>query len=321
MFPQISAAALADVCRPVGSSVVSVPLPATITAQRDLAVGGVLASVEVKAAMSCNNIFFPTGWSAQYFKSPSNVAVGLSRETFLTGVNGVGLRWTLAEPNGGRYSLSNTGLNNSTPVTEFGFPYLGGTRYYTLQHTFELIKLGDIAGGSFRFPNFSVMTRPSSALGGLYDQTLNSFSFSTVQVAVASCSLVKNSILVKMGRVDIGAFRGAGSSTPEKGFSIDLRCDAGARVNLTLDNTSQVSGYPGTIRLTSSGQSARGVGIQILDASKASPTPMPLGQRQALGTAENGVNSIKLAARYIQIGSNVSGGKADGSLTFILNYL
>lgn len=88
------------------------------------------------------------------------------------------------------------------------FPYLGGDKYYALQHTFELIKLGDVAGGNFRFPDFSVMSSPDSVLGGLYDKKLNTFTFPQVNVAVSSCFVMENSILVKMGRVDANSFRG-----------------------------------------------------------------------------------------------------------------
>ncbi|SFQ60950.1 Pilin (type 1 fimbria component protein) [Pseudomonas sp. NFPP07] len=201
------------------------------------------------------------------------------------------------------------------------FPYLGGDKYYALQHTFELIKLGDVAGGSFRFPDFSVMSSPDSLLGGLYDKKLNTFTFPLINVAVSSCFVMENSVLVKMGRVDANSFRGPGSMAQEKNFSIDLRCDAEARINLTLDNTYQVGGYPGTIRLASSAQSATGVGIQILNASMANHTPMLLGQPQMMGLASGGINSLKLAARYIQVASKVSSGKADGTLTFVLSYL
>lgn len=320
VYSQPSMAGLFDVCRPVGPSVVSVPLPASITAQRDLPVGGVLASVQVKTGMSCNNLFFPTGGMAQYFKSPSNQMVATSSGAFLTAVNGVGLRWNVGGPNG-QYLFSSTSLNSASPEYGVGFPYLGGEKYYMFQHTFDLIKLGTITGASFRFPEFSVMTRPNSALGGMYEQKLNSFAFPLVNVAVASCSLVNNTIAVKMGRIDIGAFHGPGSGTPQKNFSIDLRCDAGTRVNLTFDDSSQVNGYPGTFRLSPSPQAAKGVGIQVLDASTATPQPIPLGQRQALGTAQGGAKSIPLAARYIQVEGNVTGGKADGALTFILSYL
>ncbi|MEK1912177.1 MULTISPECIES: fimbrial protein [Pseudomonas] len=320
VFSPYSVAALSDVCLPLGPAVISIPFSSSLVVQRDVPVGGVLASVEVKTPIRCNNRFFPTGGYAQYFKSSSNAAVGVSRGAFRTSNSGIGLRWTLSAPTG-NYSFSSTDLNSTSPMAGVAFPYLGGDKYYALQHTFELIKLGDVAGGSFRFPDFSVMSSPDSVLGGLYDKKLNTFTFPQVNVAVSSCFVMENSILVKMGRVDANSFRGPGTAVQEKSFSIDLRCDAGARVNLTLDSTHQVGGYPGTIRLASSAQSAIGVGIQVLNASMANHTPMLLGQPQMMGLASGGINSLKLAARYIQVANKVSGGKADGTLTFVLSYL
>jgi len=48
---------------------------------------------------------------------------------------------------------------------------------------------------------------------------------------------------------------------------------------------------------------------------------MLLGKAQFMGTAVVGLNPIKLAARYIQTENQVSGGKADGTLTFVFSYL
>ena len=320
LFSQHSVAALSDVCLPVGSAVVSIPFSNSLVVQRDVPVGGVLASVEVKTSIRCNNRFFPTGSYAQYYKSSSNAAVGVSRGAFRTSNSGIGLRWNLSAPTG-NYLFSSSDLNSTSPMAGVAFPFGGGEKYYVLQHTFELIKLGEVTGGSFRFPDFSVMTSPESVLGGLYDKKLNTFTFPLVNVAVSSCFLMENSVLVKMGRVDANSFRGPGSAVQEQSFSIDLRCDAGARVNLTLDSTHQVGGYPGTIRLASSAQSATGVGIQVLNASTANHTPMLLGQPQMMGLASGGINSLKLAARYIQVANKISSGKADGTLTFVLSYL
>ncbi|WP_232788583.1 fimbrial protein [Pseudomonas chlororaphis] len=219
--------------------------------------------------------------------------------------------------------FSSTALNdNKNPVMSFSYPF-GTDQYYVLQHKFELIKLGDISPGSFQFPPASVMTAPDSLMGGLYDQKLNTFIFPMIAVTVAtpSCFLAQDSVRVNMGRVNASNFRGQGSVTPSKSFSIDLVCYSSAILTMTLDNTHQVSGYPGTIKLSSSAQSAKGVGIQVLNASIGNLTPMLLGQPQFMGQTVAGLNPIKLAARYIQTGSQVSGGKADGTLTFVFSYL
>ncbi|AZD36428.1 hypothetical protein C4K22_3687 [Pseudomonas chlororaphis subsp. aurantiaca] len=319
-FSPYSVAALTDVCVPSGSASVTVPFSTSLVVQKDVPIGGVLDSAEVKTFIRCENLYFPTGKYAQYFKSSANTAVGVSNGVLKTSHAGIGLRWTMSGPSGS-YSFSGTALNSKSPVANFSFPYGGGVKYYTLEHKFEWIKLGDVSAGSFYFPDITVMTAPDSMFGGLYDKKLNTFSFPTINIAVPSCFLIQNSVQVNMGRVNASNFRGQGSVTPSKNFSIDLLCSSSAILTMTLDNTHQVSGYPGTIKLSSSAQSAKGIGIQVLNASTGNLAPMLLGQAQFMGTIVAGLNPIKLAARYIQTGSQVSGGKADGTLTFVFSYL
>ncbi|WP_458378293.1 fimbrial protein [Pseudomonas chlororaphis] len=325
-FSHYSVAAFDDVCVPSISEVVNVPFSTSLVVRQDVPIGGVLASAEVTVPMSCTNLYYPTGKYAKYFKSRDNTAIRASNGVFGTSLNGVGLRWNILAPYG-NHLFSSTALNSESPIIRFDFPpstiLYPKEMKYVLQHTFELIKVGDVSAGSFQFNSATVMTAPESAMGGSYHRKLNTFIFPaiTVKVATPSCFLTKDSVQVNMGSVNASNFRGQGSVTPSKNFSIDLACYSGAILTMTLDNTHQVSGYPGTIKLSSSAQSAKGIGIQVLNASIGNLTPMLLGQPQFMGQTVVGINPIKLAARYIQTGSQVSGGKADGTLTFVFSYL
>ncbi|AZD02891.1 fimbrial protein [Pseudomonas chlororaphis] len=319
-FSPYSVAAIKDVCVPLFSAVVDVPFSTSLVVQKDAPVGSVLASAEVRAPMRCTNSYYPTGRYAKYFKSSSNAAIGTSNGVFKTSLSGVGLRWSISGPSG-NYSFSSTALNSKEPAIGFSFPYLGGDKYYTLEHKFDLIKLGDVSAGSFQFSQVSMMTAPDSMLGGLYDQQLNTFTFPMINIKASSCFLAQDNVKVNMGRVNASDFRGQGSVMPSRDFSIDVLCNGSSALVLALDSSNQAAGYSGTVKLSSSGQSAQGIGIQVLNASTGDYTPMALGQPQLMSWASSGVNSIKLAARYIQTGSSVSGGKADGTLTFVLNYL
>jgi type 1 fimbria pilin len=320
LFSQYSVAALSDVCVPSGDATITVPFSTSLVAKTDVEVGSVLGTAEVKTTMKCNNRYFPTGSSALYFKSSSNDSIAVSKGAFKTKHAGIGLKWTVSSSSGDQ-SFSDTALNSKTTTASFKFPYQGGVKYYTLEHTFEWIKLGDIAAGRFYFPDITVMTAPDSLFGGLYDKKLNKFQFPTINVTVPSCYLPQDSVQVDMGRMNAASFHGPGSFTPAKNFSIELLCSSSAILAMTLDDTHQISDYQGTIKLSSSEQSAKGVGIQVLNASTGSLTPMLLGKAQFMGTAVVGLNPIKLAARYIQTENQVSGGKADGTLTFVFSYL
>ncbi|WP_166797330.1 fimbrial protein, partial [Pseudomonas aeruginosa] len=92
---------------------------------------------------------------------------------------------------------------------------------------------------------------------------------------------------------------------------------AGTAINLTLSEQFADTRYPGTINLLDVAQSAKGVGIQLLDAHGE---PVPLGKRRYMGMAKDGPNSIDMTARYIQTGQNVTAGKTAGVLSLTLSY-
>ncbi|HHW2508071.1 TPA: fimbrial protein [Pseudomonas aeruginosa] len=316
LLPFHAWAGLTDVCVPVGSASVQVQFP-SVTVQRDAEVGTVLAIREISTPMECQNLFYPTGGAAQYFKSKQNPAYQpTTGYAYPTSVAGVGLYWETANYDGSVARMSGLALNNEYSPLSVPFPYLGKNTY-TLRQTFKLIKTGAVVGGTFSFPSFKVMTKPNSVLGDLYNKELFTFSFASSPVVSASCYLTKSSVVVELGRVPAADFNGPGSTKGGKGFSLDLDCNAGTAINLTLSEQFANTRYPGTINLLDVAQSAKGVGIQLLDAHGE---PVPLGKRRYMGMAKDGPNSIDMTARYIQTGQNVTAGKTAGVLSLTLSY-
>lgn len=141
----------------------------------------------------------------------------------------------------------------------------------------------------------------------------------------------KASIQASLGVVSTSHFKGVGSTSPERPFSIDLSCKGGNDVSaLDVYVTLTDATKPGNRSkvLTLSPQSgAKGVGIEVLSgtmvvgygaASSALGNP---GQWKA-GTVSPGttVFSIPLAARYVQTESVVTPGSANGRATFTMSY-
>ncbi|HGV0317209.1 TPA: hypothetical protein ACNFRY_006030 [Pseudomonas aeruginosa] len=138
LLPFHAWAGLTDVCVPVGSASVQVQFP-SVTVQRDAEVGTVLAIREISTPMECQNLFYPTGGTAQYFKSKQNPAYQpTTGYAYPTSVAGVGLYWETANYDGSVARMSGLALNNEYSPLSVPFPYLGKNTY-TLRQTFKLI--------------------------------------------------------------------------------------------------------------------------------------------------------------------------------------
>ncbi|MCY1364757.1 Fimbrial protein [compost metagenome] len=304
---------------PVNPGALSIQFPSSLVIPRNAKLGDALATAEILSTINCNNRFYPTGGNAEMFKSRSNPSTNANGTHLETSVTGIGLHWTLETPNGASVIMSGSNLNSSTPRPRVSFPYLGGSKTYAIKQVFKLVKIQNTIGKNsiINFSDFKVEVEPDSFVGGLFQKPLFSYSISTVQIETASCNLTSSSIDVPMGRVHASQFNAPGSTSRQVPFYLSLDCDPDASMKLTLDATNQVAGREGTISLTPS-STAAGVGIQILDAADSSP--IPLGTPRDMGLTHSGINAFSLAARYIQVGSRVSPGSANGSLTFSLSY-
>lgn len=319
LLPHHARAALTDVCIPVGSPTTQIKFPSRIAVTRKTPIGSVLATQTVTTTIECTNKYYPTGSFAVIFKSPYNEARTNTSRGFETSVSGIALDWTITNYNGQKYAFGSSPLNS--PLTSLGVPFphrpiIPITNTYTLTHTFELIRTGTVTGGTFTFPKITMMSKPESFFGDKYDKDLLSFTFASAEIVSASCDVIKNNIGVVLGRVPQSDFNGPGTAAQVRPFTIDLTCTPGTAVSLTLDDTYKNPGYPGTINLSDA--TATGIGIQMLDtwANK----PFPIGESRAVGVTSNGSMSIGLGARYIQTAPRVTGGKANGVLTFTLEY-
>ncbi|CAI1072360.1 fimbrial protein [Serratia quinivorans] len=138
-------------------------------------------------------------------------------------------------------------------------------------------------------------------------------------ITPVACSVNNPSIQVPMGNILKSRFSGAGSSVGDTRFAIDLDCDAGTKVTLTLDGSAVSSSANRVLALTNAtaADTAAGVGIQML----YNDAPVTLGSALSIGTPTTaGTYSIPLTARYYQTGSTVTAGTANGTATFTLTY-
>jgi len=145
-----------------------------------------------------------------------------------------------------------------------------------------------------------------------------------ITIITPSCSvdLGSRNILVQFGKVPKDGFKGRGSTTAERKFSIKLNCKAGQNaqntVYLRMDAPQDPSNEPGVLRpMRGTPNLATGVGIQVIDEKSV---PVKFGEETLVGTSRNGDYVLNYTARYFQTGNQVTPGRADGTATFSIEY-
>lgn len=146
---------------------------------------------------------------------------------------------------------------------------------------------------------------------------------SASRVILPTCEVdnVNRKITVPLGSANRSNFTGIGKTSNDTDFSIKLACRAGLNaqrtITLRLDGT-VADRENGVLRLTNPNDSstAKGVGIQVLKDTR----PVRFGDRVPLTVSSTGTLSLKYSARFYQIDNAVSGGKANSTATFTIEY-
>ncbi|HDJ1439257.1 TPA: fimbrial protein [Serratia rubidaea] len=287
-----------------------------VIAQRDAPIGTVLATASVDIPVSCNdagsNPIQDGSWHV--YLSSSNDPLEATSLPYVrqTSKPGVGLRW-LSRINGGSQASPTQGpLNNSGWVRGVAF-----RTTTVMNHTFELVKTGEITSGPLDSMSFVLNYRtPISWIdfGALYSVTSNS-----VAIQKVACAVTTPVINVPLGNVATASFRGIGDTAGTRDFQIPLDCDDQTSVRITLEGNQDDSGAVGVLELDDvAGETvAEGIGVQLLYGA----SPVVLGDLTAIGIARaDGPFMIPLTARYYQTQGRVSAGMANATATFTMTY-
>ncbi|QGH59850.1 fimbrial protein [Serratia proteamaculans] len=309
--------------RTTAASSISVP---NLIVQRDAAVGSQIGSEVMSGSVnfySCQNAFLDTygiSWGVKSYGTYVTTING--RRVYSTNIPGIGYAIGITSTNScignnayvdGAETLDGNANNRIICVSNLGF---NGSATPAGRFKLTFYKTAAVTGSGIvenmnagsMIINYMNSWQPDSVL------TMNSFTVSTT-----ACSVTNTAIKVPMGNVLKAAFSGQGSTTPEKGFSINLDCDAATRVNLTLDDPTGKSSQPGVLPLTTAteGTTAGGVGIQVL----YNDAPVTFGSMFNIATTTTkGAMTIPLKARYYQTAGTVTAGKANSMATFTLTY-
>lgn len=225
-----------------------------------------------------------------------------------TGVDGV---WSTSMPGLG---VRVTHLDYGKTF-DFEYRKTGGGKVYstiTIGLRAELIKTGPIAGGTV--PR-TTLTR--SKIEG--EDDFAELNMAATVVQSTSCILDTPHLSVPLGDQPSSIFQGPGSASEPVRFDIALSCDRTANISLSMNGvTPPADANNGVLSLTGD-STARGVGVQILHQDGR---PFPLGPTVDVGESgyDGAVTLFPFRARYYQTAPGVSGGTANATANFTINY-
>ncbi len=293
----------------------------------DLGVGGVIK--ESRWWLNKRNAVIYCNGGGQAFdtylrSTQKNPAPGFM-DVFPTDVAGVGIRVT----------STILGDKRILPITQNLPSYFVGRGSLAIgdgELHVELIRTAEQTGAGLIAPlgRFTAYYLDEDGVGRPIQ--MSSFRGPGTVIVRASCSVKTKDIRVNLGKVPNATFAGVGSRSISRDFEINLRCqgdDGGAEalrtmVTVRLDDVAGNSADGGgVLKLSAGADTAKGIGIQIMQRKDAVEAPVELGKpievgRLALAGSEL---TLPLRAHYIQtLPGAVEPGKANGQATFTIDY-
>ncbi|MBL5825954.1 fimbrial protein [Serratia fonticola] len=229
-----------------------------------------------------------------------------------------------------------TGIDNlymnltTTPGTTsaFAYPTTGGGNF---TRTFSTINFGDprwsdIGGTNVFLRKVGRISQGGVVPGGILavwrtsdSKTLLTLNLSSFTVNVLGCAVTTPTVSVPMGTVHRVQFKGVGSTVGNASFSIGMNCDTAISPTVTFSGMPD-SNAPGTVLELNNlggGTTASGVGVQMVYKG----TPVTLNSAVSLGTTTSaGLLTMDLNARYYQTASVITGGEANATAYFTIDY-
>ena len=295
----------------------SVALPSDIKLNINVANGEVLWSKNLDVRNSPVTCQYPVRGTLRLVGIGSEVLPGV----YPTGVGGVGYRITTQVPN-------HACLSGVWPLT-----CEGDFEPFPPPHTatIELVKTGTIRAGTLSALAIGRWIINTETLAPVASFTL--YGTTTLKPhEPPTCSFASTGpIQASLGNVSAQSFKGVGSTSAERPFSIDLTCKRGDGKSsidayVTLTDATNTGNYSNVLTLSPDSQ-ATGVGIEVLSGTTVlgygpdSKAAGNINQWLAGTVSANATSySIPLKARYVQTEPVVTVGTANARATFTMSY-
>lgn len=244
---------------------------------------------------------------------------GLRMPIISSGIPGIGFALRAADTNGG-YVAIGPFLNPPLHTT--------GNRLgvWGFKAVVYMVLTGPTTGGTYGGGFLGFFSLEASTGGSTHETRLPSIDFRAPRKP--TCSVSTPSVRMSLGTVSTTAFRGVGSNAGSTTENISLSCGGGdgstRDVLITVTDQTQPANRTDVLSLAG-GSTADGVALQLLRG----PTLIRYGADSSAignpnqwlaGSTGNGTFTIPLTARYIQTGSSITPGTANGVATFTMAY-
>jgi type 1 fimbria pilin len=197
--------------------------------------------------------------------------------------------------------------------------YITGTSgSLVVTYTAQLVVTGTVTPGTvgaltlFNYEWYIFGDTNSVSLGT--HMTLNSGTQVTLQGCTVNTS--SQNFTVTLPTISTHGFTATGSTAGETGFNINLACQTGTTVFVTMA-TANANATAGVINPTTGTGFATNVGVQLLNGSQ---TPITFNTAQNVGASPNGTLAVPYFARYYQTGTTVTAGQVSATATFTMSY-
>lgn len=292
---------------------VSATLPATLIVQKDAEIGSVLwdsgwvySGQSSRAQCNGSNNEYRVG-----YETPMTPASGYSN-FYNTTNSSIGVKIVFSNtPNTDVY---NSFVNYPDNISYFSPGNITFDYPITPNYKVTFIALSQPKSGTITFASPLVHLKYNAVV-----MSLLSFSSTSIIVKSTSCTISTPSINIAMGDFSNSLFTAIGSTPISKGFNVGLKCDEGAKINVSMSGTANTdTSKTDVIALSNYGTSgvANGLGVQIL----YNGTTLNLNKNIVLKTSAGGNESMAFTARYYQTKGTVTVGKANATATLNITY-
>ncbi|MFC0226141.1 fimbrial protein [Serratia aquatilis] len=326
--------------------------PANITVGPDIPNGTVVYRLDFKdpgtnaGAFTCGPGSFSVPQNLEYNSTPLPLSswsgTPFPNRVYQTSVPGIGV------------AISSDLTNQAIPTAAFTTTY-SGTNFYSfsirINAVLSLIKIGAVSPGTITgasLPTVRLNLGPDPSVSNSVIRVYNLSYAGSLNVVSQTCTTPD--VNVPLGSFETSIFTAVGTVTPWKDASITLNnCPRFyGYYNNSSYNTSPGSGattvgsavanilnvkltpqnsiwdtVKGIMNITSGTGAASGVGIQLAWGDK-SGTPQPINWNQTYNYTPGNTTAttfkIPLSARYYQTSNTVTPGRANGNVTFTINY-
>jgi type 1 fimbria pilin len=238
------------------------------------------------------------------------------RDVWDTSLTGIGVRVTDVTYNNA--ILSRTREGDFAPAVGSGVTYNANYVF-----TFQLVKTSAEASNGQILNLVLALLKSHDISHNVDSAPLNTLSIGTATIAASTCDVTTPSLSVSLPPVAANAFPARGATAGNTNFGIDLSCQPGANVFVTLTDATDSGNTTSSLTLTGD-STASGVNLRVLDSNGS---PVSFGPDSAApGTTNQWLvgpsattTGIPLTAQYVSTGK-VSPGTVKGLMTFTLSY-